>query len=220
MIHRFWGGDHPDLYDILCRATDPDRRILDAIGRLVPLQGAKVIDIGAGTGKYTRLLAPLVSHLLAVEPDRRLVALLRERTRELSNVTVHQGRAQHLSVAADEYDGALAFWAYFFGRGQEGLAEVERAVRPGGWQVVVQNYGNDQFSELWGEEDWECALWPRWFLSHGFTLEVVETDWRFAREDEAVALLGFLYGERGARFAQENWREFHFRAAVHWRYIG
>ena len=50
-----------------------------------------VLEIGAGTGALTRLLASEAKHVVAVELDRRLMPLLERELSDLDNVTAIQG---------------------------------------------------------------------------------------------------------------------------------
>lgn len=60
-------------------------RIVDAAG----LDAASaVVEVGAGVGNLTRLLAKRAGQVLAVEVDERLVELLREEVADLPNVSV------------------------------------------------------------------------------------------------------------------------------------
>lgn len=50
-----------------------------------------VLDIGAGFGFLSRLLADKCKHVLAVESDRRLVRILHERLRDVPNIQIIEG---------------------------------------------------------------------------------------------------------------------------------
>src|ERR1700759_5666947 len=51
----------------------------DAARWLVPEDAALVVELGAGTGKLTRAVAALGVRVVAVEPDPRMLAVLRGR---------------------------------------------------------------------------------------------------------------------------------------------
>lgn len=56
------------------------------------IPGTTVLDVGAGTGRFTLALAPLVEHVTAVEPNQTMLNYLREDLSEqgLNNITVVQ----------------------------------------------------------------------------------------------------------------------------------
>jgi 16S rRNA (adenine1518-N6/adenine1519-N6)-dimethyltransferase len=66
-----------------------DRRILERIADALELTGTEtVIEIGSGRGGLTDVLAPRAGRLIAIELDRKLAALLRERFASAASVTV------------------------------------------------------------------------------------------------------------------------------------
>ena len=66
-------GKVADEYDRL-RSGPSD----EALDWLIPEGATDALEIGAGTGILTRLLAERVPHVTAVEPDERMRAVLRE----------------------------------------------------------------------------------------------------------------------------------------------
>src|SRR4051794_31521740 len=73
---------------------DFPRAALDWLRVDLELQSGKtVIDLGAGTGKFTRLLAQTGAKVIAVEPVAAMRAHL---AREIPSVTTMAGRAQQI----------------------------------------------------------------------------------------------------------------------------
>ena len=78
-----------------------DPGIIDAIVRAVHPTGDDIIvEIGPGQGAITDALASSAGHLHAVELDRDLVARLRRRYADNSNVTVHEADALQFDFAS------------------------------------------------------------------------------------------------------------------------
>src|SRR5215467_12848793 len=69
---RLTFGAHADAYE-RARPAWPEQ----AARWLVPEDAQLVVELGAGTGKLTRAVAALVFHVVAVEPDPRMLAVLR-----------------------------------------------------------------------------------------------------------------------------------------------
>jgi ubiquinone/menaquinone biosynthesis C-methylase UbiE len=217
----FWGPQQMELFELMSRAIDPEERIPAAMQARAPLKDRVMLDVGAGLGDRTILYARLAAHVYALEPDQTAQPLLRGRVKSsgVSNVTVVPAGAESIPLEDNCVDVAYATWAYFFGPGSEpGLREVERVVRPGGDFVVVQNYGHDELSRFWPAQEAECESWPTWFAQHGFDCQVVDTVWHFHSQDEALAVLGFLWGERARAYVLEHDRfEFGYRVAIYHR---
>src|SRR6478672_8906738 len=81
-----------------------DRRILGRIADALHLEGDEtVLEIGPGRGALTDLLADRAGRLIAIEYDRALAAMLRERYARRSNVLVAE--ADVLEVSLGELAG-------------------------------------------------------------------------------------------------------------------
>ncbi len=69
-----------------------DRNILGKVIRAAELQKDDVVlEVGAGSGEMTVALAREVKKVVAVEIDRKLVRLLKEKTEVFANITVIEG---------------------------------------------------------------------------------------------------------------------------------
>jgi SAM-dependent methyltransferase len=87
-----------------------------------------VLDLAAGTGKLTRLLAQLGSDIVAVEP----VAEMRERLVEtLQSVTALGGTAEDIPLDDESIDAVTVGQAFHWFDGDAALAEIHRVLRPG-----------------------------------------------------------------------------------------
>lgn len=94
--------------------------------------GAEVVDVGAGTGKLTRLLARRYARVVAVEPDGRL--------RELIPAgEAAAGSAEALPLADASVDGAFAAEAFHWFDHARAVPELARVLRPGGVLAVLLN---------------------------------------------------------------------------------
>jgi ubiquinone/menaquinone biosynthesis C-methylase UbiE len=219
----FWGPEQVDLFGLMAQAIDPEQRISSVMQTIAPLQDRILLDVGAGIGDRTILYAQLAAHVYALEPDPEALPILRGRIKssQACNVTVVPAGAQAIPLEDDCADVAYATWAYFFGPGSEpGLREVERVVQPGGDIVVVQNYGRDEISRFWAPQESECERWPPWFAEHGFSCQVVDTVWRFRSQEEALAVLEFLWGERARAYVLGHDKlEFGYKVAVYHRLV-
>jgi 16S rRNA (adenine1518-N6/adenine1519-N6)-dimethyltransferase len=78
-----------------------DRRILGRIADALQLQGGEtVVEIGPGRGALTDILAERAGRLIAVEVDRALAAILRERYARRSNVLIAEADVLQVSLGA------------------------------------------------------------------------------------------------------------------------
>jgi SAM-dependent methyltransferase len=108
-------------------------QVLDVAG--VPAS-ATVLDLGAGTGKLTRLLAERFHRVIAVEPDEAMCRLLVE---SCAGVEVRVGSAEEIPLTKGSVDAVFAAEAFHWFDGDRSLAEIERVLRPGGALITMWN---------------------------------------------------------------------------------
>ena len=78
--HRRIYDDHAATYGRLVSADEHEGSLLRALEPLVPAPGARVLEVGVGTGRVARqLLAAGCPHLVGVAPAPAMVAELSDR---------------------------------------------------------------------------------------------------------------------------------------------
>lgn len=132
-------GRAADAYD-RGRPDYPAAAVEWLAGKLDLRPGRTVVDLGAGTGKLTRMLARSGAEVLAVEP----IAEMRERIRGARAV---EGAAEAIPLADASADAVTAGQAFHWFRTDEALAEIHRVLRPGGGLALVWNV-RDQSDEV------------------------------------------------------------------------
>lgn len=103
-------------------------------------RASTVVDLAAGTGKLTRLLVPLGPKVVAVEP----VAAMRSALAALVPAAgVVAGTAEALPLAGESVDAVVVAQAFHWFRVESALAEIARALRPGGGLGLMWNIRDD-----------------------------------------------------------------------------
>lgn len=95
-----------------------------------------VLDLGAGTGKLTRLLVPAFDRVIAVEPAepmRRLLACL------CPEAEPRAGTAQEIPLPGSSVDAVFVAQAFHKFDDERAVAELTRVLRPGGPLVLLWN---------------------------------------------------------------------------------
>ena len=101
---------------------------------LLPAGAQRVVDVGAGTGALSRLLAGRVPDLVAVEPDARMREVL---TRNVPDATVVEGQGERIPLDAASADVVVVSSAWHWMDVDATAAEIARVLRPGGVLGVV-----------------------------------------------------------------------------------
>jgi SAM-dependent methyltransferase len=129
----------PWLYDRLARVERLHPGVLDWL----PRNADQIAEVGAGTGRLTMELIGRAQRVVAVEPARPLREILARKLAAAehgSRAQVRHGFFDELPLADDYADLVVACSAFTpaAGHGGEaGLAEMERACRPGGCVVII-----------------------------------------------------------------------------------
>jgi 2-polyprenyl-3-methyl-5-hydroxy-6-metoxy-1,4-benzoquinol methylase len=130
--------DWPSFYHLTsCRAN-----ILRPLEK--HLQGAQVLEIGAGCGAVTRYLGEVGSTVLALEGSTRRAQMARSRTRDLNNVTVLSESFCEFNIT-HQFDvvtliGVLEYARMFMPGDDPTISMLQRAkslLKPGGILVVA-----------------------------------------------------------------------------------
>ena len=122
--------------------TKQDRRETDQCGGTAwhPVHTSlRIIDIGAGTGRYSVALAEEGYDVTAIELVKYNLGILKQKG---ANVKAYQGNALKLKRFADDsFDLALLFGPMYHLHSDEehvqALSEAKRVVRPGGYVMVA-----------------------------------------------------------------------------------
>ncbi len=112
--------------------------------------GKTVIDLGAGTGKFTRLLIETGASVTAVEP---IDAMRQRLARELPSVTTLAGRAQDIPMANGSADAVVCAQAFHWFASTESLAEIHRVLKPGGVLGLIWNIRDESIEWVRGLTD-------------------------------------------------------------------
>ena len=101
-----------------------------------PPSTASVLDLGAGTGKLTRLLVSEFDRVVAVEPAEEMRRLL---VAHCPEAVALSGTAQQIPVADASVDAVYAAQAFHWFDEAAAVAEIARVLRPGGALVLMWN---------------------------------------------------------------------------------
>jgi SAM-dependent methyltransferase len=117
-----------------------------AVDWLVPPVCGVAVDVGAGTGLFTRTLVDRVAQVIAVEPDARMRQVLTARS---PGVRVVQGRGESIPLPDASADAVFVSSAWHWMDDKRAVAEIGRVLRDGG-----------RFGVLWTSRDREMD-WVR-----------------------------------------------------------
>jgi len=212
---------HADQYERLIRREDYQNNILSAIEDYCPLDGLDVVELGAGTGRLTRLLAPRVRSIKAFDASAHMLEVAEKSLREMVLTNWQTGMADHRQVplADKSADLVISGWSFCYlavwggadwqSALQDGLNEIQRILRPGGMVIIIESLGTRTEKphppeHLGAYFDWlaEAPFGDDTGFERGWT----RSDYRFESIEEAVELSTFFFGEEmGQQVREKNW---------------
>lgn len=202
-----WTDADPVLHARLGEVIDPDRKVLAALERIVPLSGKRIADVGTGIGHYPMLLAKRTGRTYGVESDPVLLEAARQRASESHqpNLRIVEGGLDLLPLRDEAVDVVLCGLIEPNDASLPGITELLRVIRPGGRLIVIGYYGRDQVTRLLEPEVVAHAFDATqrrtgWWLRHGFKIKVVHSRIDLSDQATAMELLPRLYGDRGRAF--------------------
>jgi len=136
-------GSAADVYE-RGRPTYP----AEAVEWLLPEGAQNVVDLGAGTGKLTRLLVERVPFVTAIEPSAGMRDQL---IRNVPGAQVLPGSAERLPLDGESADAILAAQAWHWVDPVRAVPEVARVLKPGGVLGLLWNIRQ-------GESSWYDSL--------------------------------------------------------------
>ncbi len=135
---------------------------------------ARVLDLGAGTGKLTRVLAWRYAEVVAVEPDEAMRARI-----DVGETLA--GTAEAVPLADASVDGVFAAEAFHWFDRSRAIPEIARVLRPGGVVGLLTNRFHT-YDALPEELRWPKAAKGRLFADSAWRDEFADAPFESFRE--------------------------------------
>ena len=200
-------------YEALISREDYQGNIARAIDEIINVDGLDVLDLGAGTGRLSLLLAPRAKSIHAFDTSAEMLRVCRERliASGLSNWQVDVADHRQLPLTDHSADLVVSGWSvsYLAVWNQEQrtseldiwLREMNRVLRKDGTIILLESLGtgNEEPIRL---EHVESTY--QWLDANGFENKWIRTDYQFESVEEAADLAGFFFGAEMADRIREN----------------
>ncbi|KPI39634.1 putative methyltransferase-like protein [Cyphellophora attinorum] len=127
--------------------------VVDSLLKHLEVEGvknAKILDLAAGTGKFTEALAARSEEyeIVAVEPHDDMRAQLSKKS--LKNVTVLKGNAENMEGVSDAtFDAVIAAQSFHWFATMEALREIARVLKPAKTLGLIWNIDDYNAPQSW-----------------------------------------------------------------------
>src|SRR6185312_8487056 len=116
-----------------------------AVDWLVPADATRIADIGAGTGKFTRLLQAPGREVVAVDPSPHMLQVVRD---TLPGVDAREGAAEQIPLSDGSADLVTFAQAWHWVDVARASAEVARVLVQGGTLGLVWSLRDERVDWL------------------------------------------------------------------------
>jgi ubiquinone/menaquinone biosynthesis C-methylase UbiE len=214
--HQDLYNTQADQYELLISREDYQQNVLSALNQIRPLVGLDVVELGAGTGRLTCLLAPIAKSIRAFDASQAMLEVAMAKLRRMLSRNWTIGIADHrnLPVTAQSADLVISGWSICYTvvyhpenwREELGkaLAEMKRVLRPGGTIILLETQGTGHETPHPPEK---LVKYYRYLeANEGFSSTWIRTDYLFDSLEEAESLVRFFFGDTLAdQTVQEKW---------------
>lgn len=201
--HQEIYSSHAAQYELLVSREDYQHNILRAISQIVALENAEVIELGAGTGRLTCLLSPIVRAIAAFDSSQPMLDVAADKLRRsgLQNWKIAVADHRLLPAENQSADVVIAGWSLCYlveptnqdwqTEIRNALKEMKRVVRPDGYLILLETLGTG-FEKPTPPE--HLKAYYALLAEEGFSSVWTRTDYYFHSVEEAEALTDFFFG--------------------------
>ncbi|MFZ1063257.1 MAG: methyltransferase domain-containing protein [Acidimicrobiales bacterium] len=211
-------GTVAELYDRYRPTPPPEAKELFG-----DLRGRDVLEVGAGTGLWTRFLLGLGAHMTVVEPDSAMRAVLERQSPAVRSI---EGRAEQLPLPDAAFDAVVVSSAWHWFEQPAATEEMARVLRNRGRLYVLWNgFSRDvpwvkeltKLRENPGDRNARPRGWTADLGDGGLFVDVVqvEIDWTWTRTSEQLqAVFGTYSGALVKTEAQRGAMDLELRRRI------
>lgn len=115
---------------------------------LIPKGCRDILEIGCGTGEFSRLLAGRAERVLALDLSPQMIRLARERSKLYPNVDFVVGDVMTYRFPDDQFDCIATLTTLHHLPAETILREIRKALKPGGVFVCLDLYRRSNLLDL------------------------------------------------------------------------
>jgi SAM-dependent methyltransferase len=114
----------------------------------IPERCQHILEIGCGTGEFSRLLARRADRVLAVDLSPQMIRLARERSELYPNIDFVKGDVMTRRLPQDQFDCIATLTTLHHLPTEPVLRKIREALKPGGVFVCLDLYRRSGLSDL------------------------------------------------------------------------
>ena len=114
---EFWGEKPATIAGMILRDDSGNLEQTersDILAQLPPLDGVKILELGAGIGRYTSHFAHLASHVTAVDFVKKFLDQNRRETAKFTNISYYCADVMDLEFEPESFDFIFMNWLLMY----------------------------------------------------------------------------------------------------------
>jgi ubiquinone/menaquinone biosynthesis C-methylase UbiE len=211
--HREIYAKHADQYELLVSHEDYESNISRALDQITSFEAKDVVELGAGTGRLARLLAPNAKSIHALDASPKMLQVAAEKLSEdgFHNWSVAAADHRNIPLADHSADVVISGWSIVYlvvwhestwmSELAKGLAEIRRILRPGSNIIILETLGTGHTSPHPPDNLLDYFAFLK---EEGFASSWIRTDYRFESRQEAEEIVSGFYGDEMVGELVEN----------------
>jgi len=204
-----------DIYDNLVSHEDYKGNLLTEIIRLFPLEGKDVVEMGAGTGRITGLIAPYIKSIKAFDISQHMLDFAKTKLDllDLNNWEFAPADNRTIPLPDNCADLVISGWSigYFASwknkawkkDTKKAVDEMERMLKPRGAAIIIETLGTGHKQPT--EPTKELSDYYAFLESKlGFTRSWIRTDYKFNSVKDAEKTVRAFFGDELGNYLRDN----------------
>ena len=157
MNKELWLFDYKqaEAYEKFSKSEDINNLIQKYLKEEYDLSNKIILEIGAGSGKFTGFLSDRSKKVYAVEKIESLLLINKEKHKSKNNVEFILSDIKDVKLEKNSIDYVFAGWSLTSMRDiyDQVFANLYQILKPNGKIIIVENGGQDEFCKLLGIEE-------------------------------------------------------------------
>lgn len=141
-------------YEKFSSVEDSNNLVFKYLIKHFDFKDKKVLEIGCGTGRYTKYLAPLAHQYFALEPSTNMLKITKKKCSKFKNIKFINCGGESIPLKTGNFDIIFASWALSSMNSKKiqkkAFNEMKRLLKNNGVIVLVENQHKSEFVDLLG----------------------------------------------------------------------
>ena len=116
--------------------------------RHVPINCSESLEIGCGTGAFSRLLAARSKRVLAIDLSPNMIDVAKARSQEFGNIEFRVADVMKTDLPADHFDNIVSIATLHHLAIEEVLPKIKRALKAGGTLMILDLFKAKGLADL------------------------------------------------------------------------